>query len=153
MSLGRTLYSEFCAQDPTWSANWESLASKHQTQWENLAAAALKTVAGVMYESKDSPKGSATRLERKAKREARWEARTLKMIEQKRRIILKKRNDIWYLSQYTCIQAGQDGAEWACLEYAMMIEDLKWAFTLANLYGCEVWSINRYNERPHLEKR
>jgi len=131
-TAGHIAYEAFCQTRPQAYSDWVLLTSASQAQWE----AAAKAVSGRQPE---------TKAERKARKHQEWMERTCALIDEHRRIILKKRGNIWYLSQHTCIQAGSDGAEWACLAYAMMIEDLRWAFSLARLYKCEVWSIDASN--------
>lgn len=68
----------------------------------------------------------------------RLQDRTLKIIEQRGYIFLKKGE--WYLSCWTNIAGGPDHASWARREGAQEIFDLKWAFALAHLYDCKVVS-------------
>lgn len=66
--------------------------------------------------------------------------RTCKLIRE-HKIILLRRGDGAYLGQHTCVQAGPDMAHWtywrAC---AMDVFNLEWAFAIAKLYGCKVYS-------------
>jgi len=74
--------------------------------------------------------------------------RTCKLIQEKKLIILRRPNGA-YLGQHTCVQAGPDSAHWtnwrAC---AMDVFSLKWAFAIAPLYGCKV-----YSYKPCLPKK
>lgn len=63
--------------------------------------------------------------------------RTLKIIE-RGGVILLKRKDGWYLGQWTNIAAGPDKADWSKRKNALEMFNLKWALTIAPLYGCEV---------------
>ncbi len=73
--------------------------------------------------------------------------RTCKLINEGKIIVLR-RADGAYLGQHTCIQAGPDSVHWTywpCL--AMDIFNLEWAFAIAPLYGCKVYSRKVHNVR------
>lgn len=76
-------------------------------------------------------------------RSERLTARTCKLIE-KHRIIVLKRKDGLYLHQWTPIQAGPDHAVWSAVTgLAMEMFSLEWAFAIATLYKCKVFSRKR----------
>lgn len=135
-TAGQRAYEAFVGERRPAYVGWDELSKGHQTQWEAAAHVAAR---------------AETKAERRARKHQEWTQRTCGLIDQHRRIVLKKRNDTWYLSQHTCIQSGSDGVQWACLAYAMMIEDLRWAFSIARLYGCEVWSVDARNENLRRE--
>lgn len=64
--------------------------------------------------------------------------RTIKIIRKGGRILLKHEKDGWYLGVWTNIAAGPDKASWSRKRGALEMFNLKWAFTLAPLYGCKV---------------
>lgn len=73
--------------------------------------------------------------------------RTIRLIEQHKLIILK-RKDGCYLGQHTLIQAGMDAARWTTWRvFAMDVDNLKWAFSIAKLYGCKVYSYKPYRNK------
>lgn len=74
--------------------------------------------------------------------------RTIKLINQGKIIILRKKPKFKgdkpgsYLGQHTCVQAGPDCAHWTNWKScAMEVFNLKWAFAIAELYGCKVYSV------------
>lgn len=73
--------------------------------------------------------------------------RTIKLIERDRKIVLKGNRfgvEGWYLGQWTNIAAGPDEAKWTnTSNSALEIFNLKWAFALAKLYQCKVYSVKR----------
>lgn len=71
--------------------------------------------------------------------------RTIKIIEKSGRILLRKKSEgahwipeYWYLHCWTSIPAGPDHAVWGQKKNAMEFFNLKWALTIAPLYGCKV---------------
>lgn len=73
-------------------------------------------------------------------RDERLTERTCELIRKGRSIVLK-RKDGHYLGQHTCIQAGPDSVHWTAWPgLAMDMFNLKWAFAIAPLYGCKVFS-------------
>ena len=74
-------------------------------------------------------------------RDEKLTARTIKLIERGRHIVLK-RPDGWYLQCHTNIAAGPDKASWGKRPVALEIFNLKWAFAIAPLYDCKVFSIS-----------
>ena len=66
--------------------------------------------------------------------------RTMKILNRGGLIFLK-RADGYYLSCWTKIAGGPDTKHFASREYALPIDNLLWAFTLAPLYDCKVVSI------------
>ena len=62
--------------------------------------------------------------------------RTCKIIKKKGRIFLKKGN--WYLGSWTNIAAGLDSVCCGPRRDALDIFNLRWAFTIAPLYDCDV---------------
>lgn len=64
--------------------------------------------------------------------------RTTKINDRGGRIVLKKA-DGTYLYQYTHIPSGPNGVEYVSdPKFAMIIDNLEWAFNLARLYDCKV---------------
>jgi len=81
-------------------------------------------------------------------RDERYTERTCKLIRACKLIILK-RPDGTYLGQHTMIQAGPDCVSWTYWRVcAMDVFDLKWAFAIAKLYGCKV-----YSYKPPIRKK
>ncbi len=77
-------------------------------------------------------------------RKERYCERTCKLINQNKIIILK-RADGCYLHQWTMIQAGPDSAHWSGQRVlAMEMFGLEWAFAIAPLYGCKVYSYKAF---------
>lgn len=71
----------------------------------------------------------------------RYSVRTVKLIERGRRILLKKADGA-YLHQWTNIAAGPDECHWTSLpSLALEIFNLQWAFAIAPLYKCKVYSV------------
>jgi hypothetical protein len=66
--------------------------------------------------------------------------RTVKLIEQSKKIVLKRKNSYWYLHQWTNIAAGPNHAHWGLRPVALEFHNLKWAFAIAKLYDCKVVS-------------
>lgn len=79
--------------------------------------------------------------------------RTCKLIREGKYLILKQRKGGWYLHQWTNIAAGWDKAEWGKRNVALEIFDLKWAFAIAPLYGCKVYSYDPKTGTETLEVR
>jgi hypothetical protein len=85
------------------------------------------------------------------KRQEKLMDRTCKLINSGRYIVLKKvpgkdeaEFSPSYLHQWTMIQAGPDDAQWTDdVSLAMDIFSLEWAFAIAPLYGCKVYSVKR----------
>jgi hypothetical protein len=71
----------------------------------------------------------------------RWTRRTIRLIESGRCLILRG-DDGWYLHSWTSIPAGPDAACWGPRDRALEVFNLKWAFALAPLYGCKVYSFD-----------
>lgn len=72
-------------------------------------------------------------------------AATIKIIEAGGRILLRKKSEgadwipkYWYLHAWTNIPAGPDHAVWGQVPNAVEFFNLKWALTIAPLYGCHV---------------
>ena len=70
---------------------------------------------------------------------------TVKIIERNGRILLRKPYEgadwipkYWYLHAWTNIPAGPDHAVWGQKQNAVEFFNLKWAITIAPLYGCAV---------------
>jgi hypothetical protein len=78
--------------------------------------------------------------------------RTCKLIREGKYLILK-RNDGWFLHQWTNIAAGWDKAEWGRANVALEIFDLKWAFAIAPLYKCRVYSYDPKTGTKTLERK
>jgi hypothetical protein len=77
-------------------------------------------------------------------RSERLTERTCKLIRQGKAIVLK-RADGCYLHQWTLIQAGPDNANWSeKRELAMEVFSLEWAFAIAPLYKCKVYSYKAF---------
>jgi len=70
-------------------------------------------------------------------RKERLTDRTCRIIQRGGRIVIK-RNDGWYLSGWTNVFSGPDGAQWAAAKHAVEIATLEWAFALAKLYKAKV---------------
>ena len=85
-------------------------------------------------------------------KDKRLEQRTCKLIEEGKQIILKS-GDGWYLHCWTNIAAGPDQVQWGKRPAAMEIFNLKWAFAIAPLYKCEVYSYHPGTGVETLEKR
>lgn len=68
--------------------------------------------------------------------------RSLQLIKDGKIIVLK-RNDGWYLHQWTNIAAGPDAARWGLRGVALEMFSLEWAFVIAKLYKCKVFSVKR----------
>lgn len=74
-------------------------------------------------------------------RSERYTDRTCKLINAGRIIVLKRKSDGCYLHQWTLIQAGIDKAVWSKHhKLAMEMFSLEWAFAIAKLYKCKVFS-------------
>lgn len=68
--------------------------------------------------------------------------RTIKIIENKGRIVIKTKDGM-YLHTWSNIAAGPDNAIWTYhRKLALEMFNLKWAFTIAPLYDCKVFSIS-----------
>lgn len=80
------------------------------------------------------------------------ETRTCRLINQGKGIYLKSKSG-WYLHCWTNIAAGWDKASWGKRENALEMFTLKWAFTIAPLYGCKVYSYDPKTNTETLEKR
>lgn len=70
---------------------------------------------------------------------------TIKIIERGGRILVRKGNGVpelgnsfWYMHSWTNIAAGPDNAVWGDRANAMEFFNLKWALTIAPLYGAKV---------------
>jgi len=75
-------------------------------------------------------------------RDEKLTARTIKLIERGRHIVLK-RGDGWYLQCWTNIASGPDNAIWTYhRSLALEMFNLKWAFAIAPLYDCKVFSVS-----------
>lgn len=81
-------------------------------------------------------------------RDEKLTARTITLINQGKNIILRKKPAYKgaklgaYLGQHTCVQAGPDLAHWTNRKScAMEVFNLKWAFAIAELYDCRVYSV------------
>ena len=71
--------------------------------------------------------------------------KTIKIINAGGRILLRKKSEgadwipkYWYLHAWTNIPAGPDHAVWGQKQNAVEFFNLKWALTIAPLYGCHV---------------
>ncbi len=62
--------------------------------------------------------------------------KTIDIINKGGRIVLKK--DGWYLSCWSNVAAGPDYAAWGLKNAALEFFNLKWAKTIATLYGAKV---------------
>ena len=62
--------------------------------------------------------------------------KTINIINKGGRIVLKK--DKWYLSGWSNVAAGPDYAAWGLKSAALEFFNLKWARTIAPLYGAKV---------------
>jgi len=70
--------------------------------------------------------------------------RTCRLINQGKIIVLR-RADGSYLHAWTLIQAGPDSAHWSGQRLlAMDIFNLEWAFAIASLYKCKVYSYKAF---------
>jgi hypothetical protein len=79
--------------------------------------------------------------------------RTCKLIREGKYLILKDKRNEWYLHQWTNIAAGWDKASWGKRNVALEMFDLKWAFTIAPLYKCRVYSYDPKTGIETLEVR
>lgn len=85
---------------------------------------------------------------RHTQRKRKLTERTIKLIEQGYRIVLRSIDDPeYYLQCHTNIAGGPDKAYWSRIPSAMDIDNLEWAFALAPLYNCDVWAVNDTNDK------
>lgn len=87
-----------------------------------------------------------------SKTDERLTERTCKLIREGKYLILKTRGGS-YLHCWTNIAAGPDYACWGKREFALEMFNLKWAFAIAPLYKCRVYSYDPKTGIETLEKR